>query len=365
MGVVRRGRLSAPELHLVVPGPLDQLTGGYIYDAHMVDGLRALGWSVVVHNLEGAFPDGDAIAEASLSQTLSSIPARSRVLMDGLAMGALPDPVRANATRLRLLGLVHHPLADETGTPPAERERLEKLERAALDAVAGVIVNSAFTAARLAQWDVPRERTRVAPPGVAPAPRAAGPHAGDPPRLLCVGTLTPRKGQDVLMRALALLTDLSWDCSCVGGLTRAPEFMQEVRSLVKEGDLDERVRFVGESRGPALDEQYHRASIFVLPSHYEGYGMALAEALVRGLPVVGTTGGAVPYTVPRDAGLLVPPDDHEALAGALDSLLEEPLGSSRRDALSEAAWRYGLTLPTWGRAAETFAAAILELTGDG
>jgi glycosyltransferase involved in cell wall biosynthesis len=354
--------LSAPELHLVVPGPLDQLTGGYIYDARMVDGLRALGWTVPVHSLEGSFPAGDAVAEASLARALADLPAGARVLIDGLAMGSLPRPVHAHSTRLRILGMVHHPLADETGTSPAEQERLFALEREALSACAGVVVNSAFTAARLQDFGVPSARVRIAPPGIDRGPRVVGPLPGDPPVLLCVGTLTPRKGQDVLMRALALIERLPWTCVCAGSLTRDDDFVCDVEELVEDGGLEERVRFVGELRGAALEALYQHASLFVLPSQYEGYGMAFAEALVRGLPVVGTTGGAVPYTVPADAGVLVPPGDHGALADALAALLTGEEGARTRDRLSEAAWAHGLTLPDWERAAGVFASAVLELT---
>lgn len=358
--------MSATELHLVVPGPLDQLTGGYLYDARMADGLRLLGWTVVVHNLEGDFPRGDACAEASLTRTLASLPKRARVLIDGLASGALPGPLRAHSSRLRLLDLIHHPLVDETGVSPTERARLSALEREALAACAGVIVNSDFTAARLQEgFGVESARTRVAPPGVESARRAVGPPAGAPPRLLSVGTVTPRKGQDVLVRALAQIAHLPWSCVCVGSLTRAPEFVDEVRGLVEHADLAQRIEFVDECRGAQLEGLYHSASLFVLPSHYEGYGMALVEALVRGLPVIGTTGGAVPHTVPADAGVLVAPGDFVALAGALATLLAEPEGSAHRARLSDAAWRHGLALPGWDDAARTLARSILELTPDG
>jgi glycosyltransferase involved in cell wall biosynthesis len=89
--------------------------------------------------------------------------------------------------------------------------------------------------------------------------------------------------------------------------------------------------------------------------------MALAEALVRGLPVVSTTGGAISDTVPSGAGVLVPPGDDRALAGALEPLLAEPEGAERRAALGAAASRYGRMLPSWDEAIAAFAKAVLEL----
>jgi glycosyltransferase involved in cell wall biosynthesis len=348
------------QLHFVIPGPLEQLTGGYIYDAHMVDGLRQLGWSVRVHNLEGRFPDVDAVGRRALVDGLASIPDGSRVLVDGLAMGGAPEPVEAHARRLRLIALVHHPLADETGLAEADRLRLAVTERRALAACAGVIVSSAFTARGLAAYGVPDDRVRVVIPGTEPASPAQGPPDGQAPVLLCVASLTPRKGHDVLVAALAQVRDLPWTCVCAGSPDRDPEHAARVRRLTAEAALSDRVRFIGEREGDALEELYRGASVFVLASHHEGYGMALADALARGLPVVSTTAGAIPFTVPADTGLLVPPGDATAFAGALRALLG-PSGAETRARLSAAARRYAATLPTWKVSARSFASAIDEL----
>ena len=309
--------MSPRRLHVVVPGPIDQQTGGYIYDRRMVEGLRARGWRVDVHSLAGTFPTDDAGAGAGLAAALAGLPDGERVLIDGLALGGLPGPVHAERTRLRILALVHHPLADETGLDAARRARLEALEREALAACAGVLVTSDFTARRLEAYGVAPARVRAVRPGTDPAPLADGPEPGDPPLLLSVGSVTPRKGQRVLAAALARLDDLSWRCVCAGSLERDPGYAAEVTAFARETGLGDRLRFAGECGAAELDRLYHRATLFVLPSYYEGYGMALADALARGLPVVSTTGGAIPHTVPADAGVLVAPGDEAALAGAL------------------------------------------------
>ena len=354
--------MKPEELHLIIPGPIDQRTGGYLYDAHMATGLERLGWTVVVHSLEGDFPDGDARAEASLTGVLAGLPQGTRVLLDGLAMGALPGPIVANATRLRVLGLVHHTLADETGLDAAHKDRLAALEREALGACLGVLCTSAFTATRMQDYGVPPARVRAVLPGTEPARPALGPAAGEAPRLLCVGSVVPRKGQDVLVRALARLRHIRWSCVCAGSLDRAPEYASTVSTLAAEEELADRVEFTGECGQAALDDLYHSASLFVLPSHHEGYGMALTEALARGLPIVSTTGGAVPHTVPAAAAILVTPGDEAALADALGHLLAGPAGSSRRARMASAARTHALSLPTWDRAASAFARAILELS---
>jgi len=357
--------LSARDLHLIVPGPLDQRTGGYLYDARIREGLTALGWTVIVHELEGAFPEGDARAESSLSRTLEGIPQGARVVLDGLAMSPLPDPLRAHRDRLRLIALIHHPLADETGTEATERARFAGLERESLAQCRGTVVTSSFTARRIESYGVTASHVRVVLPGTDPAPAATGPGPGEPPRLLCVGSVSPRKGQDVLVRALARIPALAWSCVCAGSLTRTPEFSVSVIELARTLGLEDRIDFPGELGAEALDAHYHSASIFVLATHYEGYGMVLAEALVRGLPVVSTRAGAVPDTVPPEAGVLVPPGDEQSLAAALQDLLSGPEGGARRAELAEGASRHGRSLPTWADAARAFERAVLEFSSHG
>ncbi len=364
--------MSERELHFVVPGPLDQRTGGYLYGARMVERLKTLGWRIRVHNLGGTFPDPDPTARRSLATTLDSIPRQADVLIDGLAMGAIPEPIEAHTERLRILSLVHHPLADETGLDERTRTRFAELESRALAACAGTIVTSRFTADRLAAvFGISPNRIRIAVPGTDPAPLARGPGPGEPPRVLSVGSVTPRKGHDVLVRALDAIRDLPWSCICGGSLERAPGYSRSVRAEVRRAGLSGRIRFLGELGETALEDEYAAASLFVLPSHYEGYGMVLTEALARGLPIVSTTGGAIPYTVPQDAGVLVAPGDPPALASALAELLSneeaaspahDSRGAERRARLEASARRHARKLPDWSEAARGLAHAISELT---
>lgn len=353
---------SPDTLHFIVPGSLLQRTGGYLYDARMVEGLRRRGWRVRVHELAGRFPEPDALARESLGRALSGIEGGSRVVVDGLALGGSPEAARAHAERLRLVALVHHPLSDETGLSDDARARLFASERDALAVCSGVIVTSPYTARRLTGYGVPASKVRTVVPGTSSAPRASGPGAEAPPSLLCVGIVTPRKGQDVLIRALAELVELPWTCTLAGDLERDPPFAASVRGLVERLGLGSRVDLAGELAAPALARRYDQASVFVLPSHYEGYGMALSEALARGLPVVSTTGGAIPETVPEEAGILVPPGDPAALARALEVVLRDP---ERRSAAAAAALRHGTRLPDWETQTGSFHTALLDLTTDG
>jgi glycosyltransferase involved in cell wall biosynthesis len=351
------------ELHVIVPGSLEQRTGGTLYDRRIVDGLRRRGWDVSVHDLPGEFPIADATARANLAEALRGLPDGARVVIDGLVMGGSPDVVQEHGPRLDLIALVHLLLADDAALQPSHRERLGFLEREALTRAGSIIATSRYTAARLADMGIDPTRIRSIPPGTEPAPRAPGPDPDAPPQLLCVAAVTPGKGQDILVRALGRIADIPWTCVCVGSLTRAPGFARRVQASVQGVGLSARVAFTGECGQDALEALYSGSSVFVLPSLYESYGMALTEAMARGLPIVSTTAGAIPDTVPADASILVPPGDDIALAGALRRLLadgpDESHGArTRRERLGAAARRHASRLPGWDQVVEAFAEAV-------
>lgn len=341
-------------IHFLWPGDPATATGGFVYDRRITLGLRALGWTVVDHVLPDGFPASDAAAQAAAAAALAAIPDGSVAVADGLALGVLPDLALSHGARLRLVGLVHHPLAEETGLTPAERARLFASEHAALAAVARVVVTSPATAATLPAYGVAAETIGVVEPGTDPAPPAIG-SGSETISLLCAATLTPRKGHADLLRALAGLARHPWRLVCAGDDRRDPDTAQAVRRLLADTDLAGRVTLTGTLSAVDLATLYHRSDAFVLASHHEGYGMVLAEALARGLPILSTTAGAIPGTVPADAGLLVPPGDVAALAAALERLMTDaPLrGRLRQGALAAAA-----RLPTWDDAAGRFALEI-------
>ena len=125
--------------------------------------------------------------------------------------------------------------------------------------------------------------------------------------------------------------------------------------LVERYKLRPRTSLLGAVSTSRLAELYALTELFVLPSRYEGFGMAYAEAIAHGLPVVGTTGGAIPETVPETAGVLIPPDDVPALAAALRHLIESP---RERAQLAEGARVAAKDLPTWAESAKLFSDAM-------
>ena len=341
-------------VHFLIPGDPDTRTGGYLYDRRIMTGLTALGWRVELHRLDASFPTPTPAALQAAVAVLAALPARALAVVDGLALGAMPAAVVPQRERLRLVGLVHHPLALETGLDEALQRQLYRSECEALRAVRQIIVTSPHTVRTLADYQVAPERCLVVLPGTDPAPLATGSTDGTP-TLLCAASLTPRKGHAVLLRALARLKQLPWRLGCAGSATLDPVTAALLQTLTGDLALTDRVAWLGELNAEALAARYLEADLFVLPSFYEGYGMVLAEALARGLPIVSTTAGAIPDTVPADAGLLVPPGDEVALAAALSRVLTEP---EYRQQLTAGARVARAALPDWPSAGAQFAGAL-------
>ncbi|MGR6320510.1 glycosyltransferase family 4 protein [Micromonospora soli] len=340
-------------VHVVLPGDIDDPaspSGGNGYDRRACRGLAALGWTVREHPVPGGWPRPGAGERDALAGLLAALPEHALVLLDGLVASTVPEVLTPHAGRLRLVVLVHLPLDDE-------------VEARALATATAVVTTSEWTRRRLLdRCPLAPDRVSVAAPGVDPAPLAAGSPAGT--RLLCVAAVTPVKGHDVLAAALAEVADLPWTCEWVGALTRDPGFVDRLRRQLADAGLTDRVRLPGPCTGRALDAAYAGADLLVLPSRRETYGMVVTEALARGLPVLGSDTGGLPDSLGHAPdgtrpGLLVPPGDPGALAGALRTWLTGPALRAR---LRHAARQRRDTLTDWTVTADRLAAALKEAT---
>lgn len=342
-------------LTFAVPGDIATPTGGYAYDRRMIAELAQLDWQVDLIDLGEGFPWPDQATRSAARMRLFATPAGRSIVVDGLALGVLPEAASEVAGRNPLTALVHHPLALEVGVSPAQAEALRASERAALAAVQHVIVTSAATARLIASdYGVPAARITVATPGSDPAAPVQGNRDGVV-RLLSVGAVVPRKGHDNLVAALATLTELPWRLTIAGDRTRDPGAVAQLDADIARHALEGRIATLGAVSPEQLAALYAEADVFALASHFEGYGMAYAEAIAQGLPVVGTSAGAIPETVSPDAGLLVPPGNVSALANALRQVIgDEDLRRRMAGASRMAATR----LPTWRQSAEIFARAL-------
>ncbi|MFR9779773.1 glycosyltransferase family 4 protein [Micromonospora sp. MS34] len=340
-------------VHVVLPGDIDDPatpSGGNAYDRRACQGLAALGWTVREHPVPGGWPHPGPGERAALAGVLAALPDDALVLLDGLVASTVPEVLAPHARRLRLVVLVHLPLDDAA-------------EARTLAVAAGVVATSGWTRRWLLdRYALPPDRVSVAAPGVTAAPVAPGTPAGT--RLLCVAAVTPLKGHDVLATALAAVADLDWTCDWVGALTRDPGFVRRLRRRLADAGLADRVRLPGPLVGAALDAAYDATDLLVLPSRRETYGMVVTEALARGMPVLGSDTGGLPETLGQAPdgtrpGLLVPPGDPDALAGALRRWLTRPPLRAR---LRHAARQRRDTLTDWTVTTDRLAAALKEAT---
>jgi glycosyltransferase involved in cell wall biosynthesis len=315
------------EVHVIVPEGIDdpaRPSGGNTYGRRVCDGLAARGW--VVHQQDIA--------------ALGRIPDGAVVLLDGLIASPVPDVLIPHAGRLRQVVVMHMPIGDAR-------------ERAVLEAAMAIVTTSEWTRRRLREiYALEDDRIHVAEPGVDAADPAPGTPAGE--GLLCVAAVTPHKGHDVLLDALTTVTDLSWHCTCVGRVDRAPAH-----------GLGDRVRFTGPRTGTELDRAYATADVLVLASRAETYGMVVTEALARGLPVIAADVGGVSEALGHCSdgsrpGLLVPPGDPAALGAALRPWLAD---ADLRGRLRRAARERRLSLRGWAETTSDVAGVLASVAG--
>lgn len=348
--------MTSTSLAVVVAGAVDAPTGGSIYNRSIAERLARQGWHVVVHELDASFPTPHGAALRHASDVLAGIPAGTTVLVDGLAYGAMPDVVAQASRRLRLVPIVHLPLAATPGLDAAAVAGLQVSEGRALACASLVVVTGQSTVSLMARHNLSHRRTVVVEPGTDAAPLAPGSGSSDV-EMLSVATVNAGKGHQVLVDALATLPRAGWRLSCVGSLTRDSAAVDAVRAAIARHGLGERVRLIGALNRDEVAGWYARADLFVQASLRETYGMALAEALARGLPVVSTATGAAETLVGARAGILVAPGDSTALATALSRLIFEPAVRGR---CAAGARRVRQTLPAWEDAASRLSAVLRE-----
>jgi glycosyltransferase involved in cell wall biosynthesis len=347
-------------LHVVVPDGIEdpaQPSGGNTYDRQLCDHLAAGGWSLSLRSVAGDWPRAGDEARRALGDALTAAPDRAVVLVDGLVASAAPEVIVPASRRLRLVVLMHMPI----GARDADDDTLER-EGAVLRAAAAVVTTSEWSRSWLLEaYDLDPARVHVAHPGVDPSEPAVGSDVGR--NLLCVGAVTPGKGHDLLLEALAGIADLEWRCVCVGALTKAPEFVDGLCRDIRSAGLDDRFVLAGPRTGRQLEASYADADLLVLASRAETYGMVVTEALARALPVLAPRVGGVPEALGetpdgRLPGLLLPPGDVTALGDSMRHWLSDP---GLRQGLRDAAGRRRADLRGWPETADRVAGVLLEV----
>ncbi len=343
-------------LSFAIPGDLDLPTGGYAYDRRVLAMLPDYGVQTGVISLPGSYPNPTTADLAETKRQLTAAPRHAPLLIDGLALGAMPADMLAALTQ-PILALVHHPLCLEAGLSVERASELKASETAALAMARHVIVTSFATKRILiADFAVPMTKITVAEPGTDPATRASG--TGTPLQLLAVGAVSTRKGYEVLIEALKPLVDLEWRLTIAGATDRDPNTVSRIETAINAAHLAGRIKLAGTVVPATLTKYFDTADLFVMPSLFEGYGMVLAEAMARGLPIICTTGGASSDTVPDAAAIKVLPGNVAALTQALERALQD---KRLRRRLADASWEMGRTLPPWTETTRRIAAVVMGL----
>jgi glycosyltransferase involved in cell wall biosynthesis len=343
------------------PGDLQIVSGGYLYDRFIVRELTVQGWDVELLSLGPGFPFPEQKTLNEAEQLLSQIQPGKPIVIDGLALGVMPEAIARVSVNHPIIALIHHPLAYESGLTVDQQVKLQKSERLALSYTDHVIVNSPLTAQSLMEsFGVHDKKITIVLPGtnqVSPPLYQVRNHftSQNKFRWLAVGSIIPRKGFDILIKALAPLNEMTWSLSIVGDNTRDMKTYSNLLENIAYFQLQDRIHIHGVIDSIHLDSLYREADGFVLASLFEGYGMAYAEALSYGLPIVGTIGGAISQTVPDSAGILTPPGDVTSLSSALKLVMRD---SHRREQLSLGAKDAAEKLPTWAESAKIFANVI-------
>lgn len=320
-------------LAFALPDPAETGAGGGTdYIAGLSDAARELGHTVdLLVGPDPAFPPG-------------AVP-----IVDGMLLPRLRPQLDALVAQ-GCVALVHH-VAAAAGRDADARERVQALEAQMLPRLRLVIATSQPVADRLAaEFGV---AAPIVQPGARDLPRATP--ASDVPLILSVGVLTRRKGHDLLLHAVARLTDLPWRLVIAGDAGREPAFAAELAALIEELGLQQRAELVADPERQALEPLWQSAAVFALATRWEGYPAAIAEALRRGVPVVASETSATAAITPAGAGAIVPPDDMATFGKCLRRFLFD--GDLRRD-MAEAAWRAGQGLPGWPERARSFTALL-------
>jgi glycosyltransferase involved in cell wall biosynthesis len=257
-----------------------------------------------------------------------------------------------------IVATIHQPLSVDMRNAVAQAEGLiEKIRRAAyyyplfmqefvarrLDAI--ITVSEASASMVELAFGIPRAGMKVIYNGIDTEVFRPLKVSKERNSIIYVGNSEDRnKGAVYLLQALRHLRDSSdYHLTLVD---RPRQELKLVPRLLRRHDLSSRVRFTGRVTTPQLVRHYCRAQMSVCPSLYEGFGLPAAEAMACGLPVVATSGGALPEVVEDGVtGILVPPADARALAEALDNLmrdaqLRQRMGQAGRERiLANFSWR--------------------------
>jgi glycosyltransferase involved in cell wall biosynthesis len=343
---------------LLIYGDLTTVSGGFIYDRHLVRYLREAGDRVDVISLPwrcyglSLLDNLNAGLRRRLTQAAFDV-----LLEDELVHPSCFWLNQRLRPRLRypVVAIVHH-LRCRERHPALMRRLYRRVEKRYLDSVDALLCVSRTTA-RDVEDLVGRTRPLVvASPGRDGLPgavsreaikvRAAAP---GPIKVIFVGNLIPRKELHTLLAALKNLHDDDWQLTVAGSLEMDAAYVDDIRNQIRDAGLAPRVSLIGALPARELAARCAASHLLAVPSSYEGFGIVYLEGMQFGLPAIaGSDGAAKEIIIHGQNGFLVPPGNPEALAHHIALLIRDRELLLR---MSLAAHRAAAAHPTWNESA--------------
>ena len=343
----------------VIPGDINLPTGGYRYDKEIINAWKDSGIEVGLISLEGNYPFPTEHDKAKALDAIKGFGDADIAVIDGLLGGASPEFMQALSKIMPITALIHHPLCLENGLDEETAQTLKASEQKGLEFVSQIITTSPATTKTVSElFGFESHKIHTVLPGVKRTQISHGSQSKSI-HLLCVSSIIERKGHTFLLQALSQLEDLNWRLDCYGSTEFDTKLFIGLQDFVMAEDLSQKVAFHGAVSDEMIEAAYAKSDVFVLPSLYEGYGMVYAEAIVRGLPIIATTAGAIPDTVPKTCGILVEPENINMLTQALEQMISDEAfrNDYRKGAMTAAA-----DFPTWQGSATRFAEILKDIT---
>lgn len=357
-------------LALLIYGSLDTLSGGYLYDRKMVAYLREHGDDVSLVSLPWRSYPRHLMDNFSTPLFEKLV----RLKIDALIQDELNHPsVFWINQRLKkkvaypLVSIVHH-LRSSEFRPGWQNSLYRSVERRYLASIDGFIFNSQTTrrvVSGLLGEDPPGVVAYPAGdrlnPAISPEALRQRAYSSGPLRIFFLGNVIPRKGLHTLLQALRRLPKDTWQLAVTGSLEMDRGYAGRILRSAAEFGLDDNLRFTGPLEDSPLVEEFLTNQLLVVPSSYEGFGIAYLEGMGFGLPAIASTAGAAGEIVTHGVdGYLIAPGDAEALADHLRSLIQDRELLFR---MSRAARERYLGHPTWEQTGERVRGYLSGLVG--
>ena len=355
---------------LLIYGSLDTISGGFIYDRHLVQYLRehgdrvdviALPWRPYILSL----PD-------NLSRGLTRRLLYTR--FDVLIQDELVHPSsfwlnRRFRPRITypIVALAHHLRCREQR--PALQNHIYKLvEQSYLNSVDAFVCVSRTTQKDVEDLAGANRPLVVAPPGkdglpgsITPGEIMARAAIPGPLQIIFVGNLIPRKALHTLLAALAQLFGDCWRLTVAGSPEMDTAYVRAIHRQINEQGLASRITLLGTLPAGELAARYAASHVLAVPSSYEGFGIIYIEGMHFGLPAIASTAGAAREIItPDENGFLVEPGDVNSLAQCLRTLMTDRRQLAE---MSLAAHRRAAAHPTWNESATRIRAFLENLLG--